>query len=72
MIFGKHKKELEDTKVELLKFKSDIRDLLWCLGNQTEKIRGRLGGIIEYLYPEHSLQMKLEIRETIMKKLEER
>jgi len=44
----------------------DLKDLLWCIGNQTEKVNSRLTVIMEKYYSEYSEEQKYEIKKRIM------
>lgn len=52
------KKELE----------SEVKSLLWVIGNQSEKVYGHLRSLIERLYPDYSEEQRAEITKTIMSK----
>lgn len=45
--------------------RSKIKDLLWCIGNQREKVRDKLRTLVSELYPDYSV----ENREVIVQKI---
>ena len=47
-------------------YKKHLKDLLWCIGNQSEKVGSRLTTLIPLLFPEYTEEQRYEIRKKIL------
>ena len=55
------------TDIQSAKLKKEVRNLLWEITHQREKVGGTLGVLLPVIYPQYSEEYRREIKKQILK-----
>ena len=64
----KLKDELRDQKFFHNDLKSDMRDLFWAMGNQTEKVKDKIIFLVDKVFKDSNLKVKTQVIDDLRRK----